>query len=270
VEAQQISQVEATAVGDKIQVTCELQSNTPLDLYLLYSEDGQVFKPCATVTGDIFKQTSGHKTILWDYAADGIIMGKFIFKVYSIPAEIVAMEEVEKAAEKPIQANNMQTVQQPVADSSKSESIADTQRDDELRFFDMANTNYKIHDSSDRKLSNSEVKQMLAYSPDALSYYKRGKRQRTGGYTVMVSSFFLGPMITVAIASVGDMSFLLAGSAITLLFLIPEYFLLKEGKRNISKAVSIYNNGLPATKTSDLSLKFGGTKSGGIGFTLTF
>jgi hypothetical protein len=57
---------------------------------------------------------------------------------------------------------------------------------------------------------------------------------------------------------------------LALLFFIPEYLLLKAGKRNISKAVSIYNNGLPAPKTSDLSLKFGGTKSGGIGFTLTF
>jgi hypothetical protein len=158
--AQQISRVEAAAVGNKIQVTCELQSNTPLDLYLLYSEDGQVFKPCATVTGDILRQTSGQKTLIWDYAADGIIMGKLIFKVYSIPAEIAAMEEVEKAAEKPIQ------------ESSESKIVADTRKGDELRFLNI--TGSRIKDSSGKKLSGSEVKRILAYSPDALSYYKRG------------------------------------------------------------------------------------------------
>lgn len=169
VEAQQIGQIEVKPVGNKIQVTCELQSNTPLDLYLLYSEDGQVFKPCATVSGDILRQTSGRKTILWDYASDGIIMGELVFKVYSVPAEITATENESKT---PDPANKRQDVQQ-----------------DELRFLDIAGGRYEIHNSSGRKLSNSEIRSMLAYSPDALSYYNRGKGRRAAGYTAMAGGF---------------------------------------------------------------------------------
>ena len=55
-----------------------------------------------------------------------------------------------------------------------------------------------------------------------------------------------------------------------MLALIPSFALKKSGNRRIKKAVDIYNNSIQPKRLTDVSLKFGGTQSGGIGLTLNF
>jgi hypothetical protein len=86
--AQTVSSVEAKAIGDKIQVTCSVTTDVPVDLFLSYSENGKDFKYCSSISGDVLNQEAGNKTILWDYVMDGIIMGNYVFKVSYISSVI--------------------------------------------------------------------------------------------------------------------------------------------------------------------------------------
>ena len=87
VQAQIVNNIEAEVIGSRIQVSFTLQSATPVDLTMSWSDnDGLSFYPCMTVSGDLTNQASGTKTIIWDCGKDGIIMGSFIFKITYIDA----------------------------------------------------------------------------------------------------------------------------------------------------------------------------------------
>lgn len=82
--SQEVKNVDARAVEDKIEISCELAvpADVLVNLQAYYSEDnGNTFYPCKTVTGDLENQLSGKNYILWDCGKDGIIMGNFIFKI---------------------------------------------------------------------------------------------------------------------------------------------------------------------------------------------
>lgn len=89
--AQMVSRVEAGVSGDKISVTCMLETARPVDLSLSYSDDeGATFRNCRAVTGDLFRQTGGEKQFVWDCAKDGIAAGRFIFRVDATLSPVIA------------------------------------------------------------------------------------------------------------------------------------------------------------------------------------
>jgi len=86
VQAQKVNNIEARFIEGKIQVSGDLQTSSPVELSLHWSDDGGTsFNPCLTVNGDLNNQSSGMKTIVWDFSKDGIIMGNFIFKMTAQP-----------------------------------------------------------------------------------------------------------------------------------------------------------------------------------------
>ena len=79
---QTVSEVTAELVNGSVTVHYNLQSDTPSDCFLNYSVDGgRTFKPCFSVSGDLWAQTSGNKSIRWNHTADNIQQGSFFFKV---------------------------------------------------------------------------------------------------------------------------------------------------------------------------------------------
>ena len=87
IQAQKADNVDAKFIEGKIHVSCLLQTASPVDLSLYWSDDGGLsFNPCLTVTGDLNNQSRGAKTIVWDCINDGIIMGNFIFKITCTPS----------------------------------------------------------------------------------------------------------------------------------------------------------------------------------------
>ena len=83
VTAQTVNNVSSRLEGGRVAVSFNLQS--PLHCTLSYSADGgKTYLPCKTVTGDTDNKTTGTKTIYWDYFADEILFGDFLFKVEAL------------------------------------------------------------------------------------------------------------------------------------------------------------------------------------------
>lgn len=81
--AQTVSNVSSRFEGGRVVVSFNLQS--PLNCNLSYSADGgKTYRPCKTVAGDTYNKTVGAKTIYWNYIADEILFGNFLFKVEAL------------------------------------------------------------------------------------------------------------------------------------------------------------------------------------------
>jgi len=101
IRSQVVSNVRAELVNDKVTVHYALQSETPANCFLSYSADGgRTFHPCVNVSGDLWSQTSGNKTIIWDNAADNVAQGTFFFKVEAQKVEQAQTNNKEVAATK--------------------------------------------------------------------------------------------------------------------------------------------------------------------------
>ena len=88
IHSQTVSNVTAELVNNRVSVQYNLQSTEPANCFLSYSTDGgRTFHPCANVSGDLWSQTSGAKTIVWNYAVDNITQGSFFFKVEALKVE---------------------------------------------------------------------------------------------------------------------------------------------------------------------------------------
>ena len=80
--AQSITNVEAQYADGKVTVTYRLETSTPKDLFLSYSnDDGVTYKPCLSVSGDLKAQKTGNKQIIWNCLTDDVVIGTFVFKV---------------------------------------------------------------------------------------------------------------------------------------------------------------------------------------------
>jgi formylglycine-generating enzyme required for sulfatase activity len=82
--AQRVSNVQSSFDKERLEITvsCSLESTAPKDLVLSYSIDnGRTWKRCINVSGDIKKQTTGTKKLIWQPVLDGIVIGEFLFKV---------------------------------------------------------------------------------------------------------------------------------------------------------------------------------------------
>jgi formylglycine-generating enzyme required for sulfatase activity len=77
-----ISNVEARQEKGKVLITYVLKCNTPVDISLSYSDDGDLtYKACKSISGDLEAQSTGKKKIEWDCINDGIIVRNVMFKV---------------------------------------------------------------------------------------------------------------------------------------------------------------------------------------------
>jgi len=144
---------------------------------------------------------------------------------------------------------------------------------------------FHIRDHSGRKLSSGEVRAILMDNSEIMDIYDTGHSKRIWGFTFMgaalASETVALTSFIVALTRIGDDQgytmgykecmkqgyiFLAAG----VVFIIPEYILLFSGKKDVNKAINMYNDAIDNKKSSNLSLKFGLTPSGGVGFTLNF
>lgn len=97
--AQQVTNVKATANNDIIQVSCTLETTTLCSLQLQYSEnDGLTWNDCKTLQGDLSDQASGEKNIYWNCLKDNVLMGNFIFKVIAQPSSVPTVSPKEEVS----------------------------------------------------------------------------------------------------------------------------------------------------------------------------
>ncbi len=88
IRSQVVSDVTAELAGGKVTVHYSLQSIAPANCFLSYSADGgRTFHPCVNVSGDLWAQTSGAKTITWNHVADNMHQGTLFFKVEALKVE---------------------------------------------------------------------------------------------------------------------------------------------------------------------------------------
>ena len=128
----------------------------------------------------------------------------------------------------------------------------------------------KVKNSSGVTLLGHEITSTLANTPEALRLYNTGvafKGVGTGftiaGTTLVLIGFYS------AIAS-GFQSYPWGWYVAGLSCIIPQMILTNAGNSKIDSAVGVYNASVQRQKRTDLSLAFGMTQSGGIGFTLNF
>ncbi|MDR2234343.1 MAG: CsgG/HfaB family protein [Tannerella sp.] len=146
--------------------------------------------------------------------------------------------------------------------------------------------------SSGRALSRNDVRAMMA-NTDALRYYNGGiKKRKAGNFLVTAGFVFIaaGAVLTYALPieygssyyngsyfeydyyTEPDYGFLAAGGLVGLGLAIPGFILKGSGKRNVRKAVDVYNSGNYgySEPPAAFEIDFGVTQSGGIGLVMTF
>jgi len=131
--------------------------------------------------------------------------------------------------------------------------------------------------ASGRALRQGEIRAMM-YGTDAMNYYNKGIRKHRGGKALTAigwSLFGVGALVEIAISTeegwfigVG----LTSGALSFCAFGIPGYAMKGAAKRNVRKAVEVYNSGgYGYTEPPPLfKIDFGITSSGGIGLAMTF
>jgi hypothetical protein len=127
-----------------------------------------------------------------------------------------------------------------------------------------------IVDESGNKLSENKVRSIISNVPGALEVFNSGSKLRRTGWS------FIGCTMTnlvYTLVKYDDLSApAIAGWGLTFGSLITAGIFFNASHSKWKSAVNIYNNAKnnPTPSTSDLSLNFGLTRSGGVGFTLTF
>lgn len=97
INAQQVTNLTATANNDTIQVSCTVRTDVLCSLQLQYSENnGLTWNDCKTIQGDISDQASGEKNIYWNCLKDNVLMGNFIFKIILHASSVSAVPQKEK------------------------------------------------------------------------------------------------------------------------------------------------------------------------------
>ena len=77
-----ISNIWSEVQNNNVAVHYTLVTRQPADLSLQYSiDDGQTWRDCNSVTGDLRTQITGNKTIIWDCRQDGFEKGNLLFRV---------------------------------------------------------------------------------------------------------------------------------------------------------------------------------------------
>jgi hypothetical protein len=128
-----------------------------------------------------------------------------------------------------------------------------------------------IVDESGNKLSRSKVRSIMSNVPEALKAYNSGSSLQSTGWAFMASCT-ANLIYTVVKYDDYYNAPAMASWGVTFGALITGGIFLYKADSKYKSAVEIYNNAKnnPVPSTSPLSLNFGLTRSGGIGFTLNF
>jgi hypothetical protein len=137
---------------------------------------------------------------------------------------------------------------------------------------------FKIYDSDGVQLSKYEVRSLMRNVPMALGQYNSGYSFRAIGLVlngIAAVSGVMGIYQIIKSYDDGEVDINLQESglywcAAMLLSAIPMLIFYKVGSNKINKSVDTYNREIKQRQTTDVSLNFGITQSGGIGFTLNF
>ena len=136
----------------------------------------------------------------------------------------------------------------------------------------------RISNSSGVKLSKNEVRDVMKDVPQALKLYDSGKRKRATGLCIMLPGALISITGCVVYFSnelnelpnedtrAAGTALMVAGLAIE----IPGFIITSSGNKRLKQSVNAYNKGIKQMHTSDISLNFGITNSGGIGLVLNF
>ena len=134
----------------------------------------------------------------------------------------------------------------------------------------------QIFNSDGKKLSKSEIQNLMRNVPEALDLYNSGARKRgiATGFAIPGNILCWGGL-GIMIAGFANEDEEVAGTGLGLMvaslpFNIVSFALSSSGNARIRNSVGTYNRGIKQGHTSDVSLNFGVTRSGGIGLTLKF
>jgi len=136
----------------------------------------------------------------------------------------------------------------------------------------------RVANSYGVKLSQYEVREITSNVPEALDLYNNGMRKRTAGMIIGIPAtlFCLAGVITTwsnELSDWPDQDTRDIGTALTVVGVaigIPSLITSSVGNKRIRQSVNAYNKGIKQAHTSDISLNFGITSSGGIGLVLNF
>ena len=145
------------------------------------------------------------------------------------------------------------------------------QSQDELLYITKSTfSGIKVKNSSGVTLLGNEITSTLASVPEALQLYNNGVTLKGVG-----TGFGIAGMVFLCIGvysgSSSNYTYIPWGWYIGgVLCTIPQLILINSGNSKIDSAIGVYNSSIQRQNKSDLSLAFGITQSGGIGFTLNF
>jgi len=152
--------------------------------------------------------------------------------------------------------------------NKKTAPIAVSGQGEELFVTKSGLSGIKVKNSYGQTLLRHEVISQMTAVPEALRLYKKGITNLSLGKAFgIVGTVSIGAGC-VAWAVTNNFGWWIIGMSVGVPFIIPELILISNGNRKIESAVGIYNGHIQ--HYSDLSLKFGVTQSGGLGFTFNF
>ena len=142
----------------------------------------------------------------------------------------------------------------------------------------LSNQGGKIYNRDGRELSKEEVRSLMANAsdPNLLARYDTGNILRATGWCfwgVTAGCFVMGVVKLVGSATNDDKELRTASlywgiGAVG--FMAPSIACFSVGTNKVKKSVDGYNESINQQQTSNASMKFGVTPSGGIGLTLNF
>ena len=164
----------------------------------------------------------------------------------------------------------VETLPVPIAEQPNTQRQAETQLEP------LSIQGIKIYNSNGVNLSRNGVRNVMRNVPEALELYNEGQSLRATGYVFMglalgCCGVSLACSFTALATDEKDLvnySWYALGGA--LVFMIPEFIIFSAGNKKIINSVGAYNRGIRQGYTSDVSLNFGITRSGGVGFTINF
>jgi len=135
-----------------------------------------------------------------------------------------------------------------------------------------------VLNSVGKKLNAKEVQNIMQAAPNALALYNSGRRLKKVGNGILIPGVIVGlvgcGLIPFAFGEYNtDYGMLYTGATFCATGLVAELVgvsIVGSGNRRIKQSVFTYNGEIKKKTTADVSLKFGITRSGGLGFTLTF
>jgi len=127
------------------------------------------------------------------------------------------------------------------------------------------------------KQSKDEIRNMMRNVPEAKELYDNGNNQRVVGQVFGGVAFgcLAGGLIQLFATPTDENGKLNNNSYLywyggVVVSAIPAFIIIHSANKKIEKSVDVYNRVINHNHTSNLSLNFGATRSGGIGFTLNF